>query len=172
MTWATVSARGAKRWATGHPWIYRSDVESNPANAGIVPVRDTRGKFLGQALCSPKSEIRLRLLERTELPIDAGWWVAQLKRCRDRRIGIDANAWRAVHAEGDGLPALIVDRYDRWLVVQLLSAALETQRDGIVAALQETFAPEGILFRHDVPTRKLEGSIGSDPASARRTGSA
>ena len=157
MTWATVSARGAKRWATGHPWIYRSDVESNPGTPGIVPVRDTRGKFLGQALCSPKSEIRLRLIERTEAPIDAAWWVTQLQRCRDRRGAIDANAWRAVHTEGDGLPALIVDRYDRWLVVQLLSAALETQRELIVAALQETFSPEGILFRHDVPTRKLEG---------------
>ena len=157
MTWATVSARGAKRWAAGHPWIFRSDVESNPATPGIVPVRDARGKFLGQALCSPKSEIRLRLLERTEASIDADWWIARLKRCRDHRIGIDANAWRAVHAEGDGLPALIVDRYDRWLVVQLLSAALETQRGQIIAALRETFAPEGILLRHDVPTRKLEG---------------
>jgi 23S rRNA (cytosine1962-C5)-methyltransferase len=157
MTWATVSARGSKRWATGHPWIYRSDVESNPPAPGIVSVRDTRGKFLGQALCSPRSEIRLRLLERSETPIDADWWRAHFARCRDRRIGIDANAWRAVHAEGDGLPALIVDRYDRWLVVQLLSAALETQRDTIVAALHDTFSPDGILFRHDVPTRKLEG---------------
>jgi len=157
MTWATVSARGAKRWASGHPWIYRSDVEASPATPGIVSVRDTRGKFLGQALCSPRSEIRLRLLERTEAPIDGAWWRRQLERCRDRRQGIDANAWRAVHAEGDGLPALIVDRYDRWLVVQILSAALDTERDDIVAALRDTFAPEGILFRHDVPTRKLEG---------------
>ena len=157
MTWATVSARGAKRWASGHPWIYRSDVESSPSSAGVVPVRDGRGKFLGQALCSPKSEIRLRLLERTETAIDAAWWRAQFARCRDLRQGIDANAWRAVHGEGDGLPALIVDRYDRWLVVQLLSAALETQRPVIVEALRDTFTPDGILFRHDVPIRKLEG---------------
>src|ERR1019366_1446590 len=146
MSWATVSARGAARWATGHPWIYRSDVASNPDVAGIVPVRDSRGKFLGQALCSPRSEIRLRLLEPTDAPIDAAWWQAQFERCRDRRQAIDANAWRAVHAEGDGLPALIVDRYDRWLVVQLLSAALETQRGAIIDALRATFRPDGILF--------------------------
>ena len=157
MTWATVSARGARRWASGHPWIYRSDVESSPAAPGIVPVRDSRGKFLGQALCSPRSEIRLRLLERTETPIDGAWWCGQFERCRERRAGIDANAWRAVHGEGDGLPALIVDRYDRWLVVQLLSAALETERTTIVDALRQTFAPDGILFRHDTPARKLEG---------------
>jgi 23S rRNA (cytosine1962-C5)-methyltransferase len=157
MSGATVSARGAARWAAGHPWIYRSDVVSNPDTPGVVPVRDGRGKFLGQALCSPRSEIRLRLLERTEATIDGAWWQAQFERCRDRRAGIDATAWRAVHAEGDGLPALIVDRYDRWLVVQLLSAALETQRGRIIDALRATFRPDGILLRHDVPTRKLEG---------------
>ena len=157
MSWATVSARGAARWAAGHPWIYRSDVVSNPDAPGIVSVRDNRGKFLGQALCSPRSEIRLRLLERSDAPISPAWWQAQFERCRERRQTIDANAWRAVHAEGDGLPALIVDRYDRWLVVQLLSAALETQRGPIIDALRATFHPDGILFRHDVPTRKLEG---------------
>jgi 23S rRNA (cytosine1962-C5)-methyltransferase len=157
MTWATVSARGAKRWASGHPWIYRSDVESSPATAGIVPVRDSRGKFLGQALCSPRSEIRLRLLELTDTPIDGPWWERRLAQCARRRAQIDANSWRAAHAEGDGLPALIVDRYDRWLVVQLLSAALETERTRIIAALCAVFEPEGILLRHDVPTRKLEG---------------
>ena len=157
MSWATVSARGASRWDAGHPWIYRSDVASNPDAAGIVPVRDTRGKFLGQALCSPRSEIRLRLLERSEAPIGPAWWRAQFERCRGQRQGIDANAWRAIHAEGDGLPALIVDRYDRWLVVQLLSAALETRRGEIIDALRATFHPDGILLRHDVPTRKLEG---------------
>ncbi len=156
MSWATVSARGAARWDAGHPWIYRSDVADHPEQPGIVAVRNARGQFLGTALCSPASEIRLRLLERSETPIDAQWWRARLMVCRDRRAGIDANAWRAVHAEGDALPALIVDRYDRWLVVQILSAALETQRSLIIDALREVFAPEGILFRHDTATRRLE----------------
>ena len=57
-----VAVRGATRWTHGHPWIYRSDVMRHPAGAGIVPVLDERGRFLGQALCSPQSEIRLRLL--------------------------------------------------------------------------------------------------------------
>jgi 23S rRNA (cytosine1962-C5)-methyltransferase len=154
---ATVSSRGAQRWASGHPWIYRSDVLASPDAAGIVMVRDERGRFLGQALCSPRSEIRLRLLERTETPVDYAWWRAQFERCRLRRREIDATAWRAVHAEGDGLPALIVDRYDRWLVVQLLSAALETQRGVIIEALRDTFQAEGILLRHDVGIRRMEG---------------
>ncbi|HEY3933870.1 MAG TPA: class I SAM-dependent rRNA methyltransferase [Gemmatimonadales bacterium] len=157
MPWATVSARGAERWTRGHPWIYRSDVVSSPEIAGIVAVRDTRGTFLGQALNSPRSEIRLRLLDRSDATIDGAWWRERLTTCRDRRAGIDSNAWRAVHAEGDGLPALIVDRYDRWLVVQLLSAALETERDVILDALRIVFQPDGILLRHDTSVRRLEG---------------
>lgn len=157
MNSATVSPRGAARWEHGHPWIYRSDVVDHPDAPGIVPVHDTRGRFLGQALCSPRSEIRLRLLERRDVPIDGAWWRRRLADCRDRRAGIDANAWRAVHAEGDALPALIVDRYDRWLVVQLLSAALETQRATIIDALVDVFRPDGILLRHDVAIRRLEG---------------
>ncbi len=97
------------------------------------------------------------MIERTDRAIDATWWAEKLMRCRDRRAGIDANAWRAVHGEGDGLPALIVDRYDRWLVVQLLSAALETERGAIVDSLRAVFAPDGILLRHDVPARRREG---------------
>ncbi len=154
---ASVSARGADRWNAGHPWIYRSDVIDAPDTAGIVRVHDGRGRFLGQALCSPRSEIRLRLLERSSRPIDASWWVERLSSCRARREGIDANAWRAVHAEGDGLPALVVDRYDRWLVVQVLSAALDPHQGTIVDALREVFDPEGILLRHDAPARRLEG---------------
>lgn len=157
MTTARVSARGAERWTRGHPWIFRSDVESSPDAPGLVAVTDHRGKFLGQALCSPRSEIRLRLLEPTDRVVDVGWWRERLSATLARRSGIDANAYRLVHAEGDGLPSLVVDRYDRWLVVQLLSAGLETMRAAILEALVDTCAPEGILLRHDNPVRRREG---------------
>ena len=154
----TVTPKGAARWAGGHPWIYRSDVSAEPGGApGLVPVRDRRGKFLGQALYSPRSEIRLRLLEPSERPVDAGWWRERIRAALERRSGIDASAWRVVHGEGDGLPSLVVDRYDRWLVVQLLSAGLETMRSDIIAALIEVLAPEGILFRNDAGVRRHEG---------------
>jgi len=157
MSVARVSARGAERWTRGHPWIFRSDVASSPAEPGLVAVTDPRGKFLGQALCSPRSEIRLRLLEPTDRIIDAAWWRERLAGCLHRRAGIDASAFRLVHAEGDGLPSLVVDRYDRWLVVQLLSAGLETMRADILAALADLCRPEGILLRHDSPVRRREG---------------
>jgi 23S rRNA (cytosine1962-C5)-methyltransferase len=152
-----VTARGAERWVRGHPWIYRSDVQDHRAAAGVVPVHDPRGRFIGQALHSPASEIRLRLLERTDRPVNAAWWRERLAAAAGRRAGIDATAYRLVHGEGDGLPSLVVDRYDRWLVVQLLSAGLETMRETIVDALDELLRPEGILLRNDAAVRRREG---------------
>ncbi len=154
---ARVSDKGAARWTRGHPWIYRTDVTTEPELAGCSRVLDRRGKYLGTALFSPRSEIRLRLLTTEDRTIDAEWWRERLRTCLARRDGIDATAMRLVHGEGDGLPSLVVDRYDRWLVVQLLSAGLETMRTDIVAALMATCDPEGILLRNDVGVRKHEG---------------
>ena len=152
-----VSPKGAARWTEGHPWIYRTDVLGETELPGVVQVEDRRGKFLGQALWSPRSEIRLRLLEPTKRAVDGAWWKERIAGCLARRTGIDATAYRVVHGEGDGLPSLVIDRYDRWVVVQLLSAGLETMRDDIVAAVRDVLQPEGILLRNDASVRKHEG---------------
>jgi 23S rRNA (cytosine1962-C5)-methyltransferase len=153
-----VTARGAERWKQGHPWIYRSDVAEEPDKTpGIVPVTDRKGKFLGEALYSPKSEIRLRLLTRANEPIDATWWTKRIGDAAERRTRITATAWRAVHAEGDGLPSLIVDKYGPYIVAQLLSAGLETVRADVLTAIREVFGPDGILLRNDAGVRRHEG---------------
>lgn len=156
---AVVSPKGAKRWAAGHPWIYRSDVIRRPDEpAGVVVVTDTRGRQLGSALWSPPSEISLRLLETGTARIDAAWWRERIGRALARRAQLPsvASAFRLIHGEGDGLPSLVCDRYDRWLVVQLMSAGLESQRAHIVDALVALAQPEGILARNDVPLRARE----------------
>ncbi len=153
-----ITARGAERWKQGHPWVYRSDVAEEPEKTpGIVPVTDRKGKFLGRALYSPSSEIRLRLLTRADEPIDARWWANRIGDAVRRRNGISATAWRAVHGEGDGLPSLIVDKYDSWIVAQLLSAGLETARADVLAGIREALTPEGILLRNDAAVRRHEG---------------
>jgi 23S rRNA (cytosine1962-C5)-methyltransferase len=158
---ATVSRRGALRWERGHPWIFRSDVTHRPAvTAGGVRVRDERGRWLGIALWSPASEISLRLLDtNADAQLDDLWWAARLRRAVDRRapIGAVSNACRLIHAEGDALPSLVCDRYDRWLVLQVLSAGLEAYRDPIVNALVGLTNAEGVLARNDVPLRSREG---------------
>lgn len=156
-----VSPKGAARWAEGHPWIYRTDVLGEAEAAGVVHVEDRRGKFLGQALWSPRSEIRLRLLEPTKRRIDAAWWRERISACVARRTGIDATAYRLVHGEGDGLPSLVVDRYDRWIVAQVLSAGMETMRSDIVAAVVDVVRPEGVLLRNDASVRRHEGLLES-----------
>jgi len=156
---AAVSVRGASRWRRGHPWIYRSDVIDGPARPGIVAVTDPRGRFLGQALWSPGSEIRLRLLTLDDTPISAAWWTDRLRDALARREGLDppATAYRVVHGEGDGLPSLVVDRYADCVVAQLLSAGLEAVRADVLEAIEAACAPAGILLRNDASVRRHEG---------------
>jgi 23S rRNA (cytosine1962-C5)-methyltransferase len=158
---ATVTAKGARRWAAGHPWIYRSDVsERPPATPGVVLVRDTADRPLGWALWSPRSEISLRLLDRDpDAQIDGSWWHETLARAIGRRAPLagSATAYRLVHGEGDGCPSLICDRYDRWLVVQLMSAGVESFRREITEALVALTGAEGILARNDASLRSKEG---------------
>jgi 23S rRNA (cytosine1962-C5)-methyltransferase len=160
---ARVTTKGARRWDAGHPWIFRSDVERKPsAEPGVVTVEDHRGKPLGRALWSPASEISLRLLDRDpRVPIDDEWWSNRIGAAVARREPLKsrANAYRLAHAEGDGLPSLICDRYDRWLVVQLLSAGLERYRSSIVSAFDDHCSPDGILARNDAAVRVREGLV-------------
>ena len=164
---ATISTRGARRWAAGHPWIYRSDLERPPsldsgstAPASVVRVRDRRGAELGWALWSPTSEISLRLLDRDpNAEINGAWWHSRIAAAIARRgpLADEATAYRLIHAEGDGLPSLVCDRYDRWLVVQIASAGLESCLPAITTALAELTGAAGILARNDVPARAREG---------------
>ena len=159
---AVISSRGAQRWRDGHPWIFRSDVVSFPeGGAGAVRVTDQAQRPVGVALWSPASEISLRFVTReASTTLDAGWWHARLGRAIARRAGLldaDTTACRLVHGEGDGLPSLVVDRYDRWLVVQLLSAGVEAFRGPIVEALQTLTGAAGILARNDASVRAREG---------------
>ena len=157
---AIVSRKGAARWQRGHPWIYRSDVTERPGTgAGIVTVVETGGRPLGCALWSPASEISLRLLDRDPAAtIDGAWWHARIATAIARRESLRAatTACRLVHGEGDALPSLVVDRYDRWVVVQLMSAGLEACRDDIIDAIAAIEQPAGILARHDVSLRVKE----------------
>ena len=158
---ARVNIKGARRWASGHPWIYRTDVTERPSvQAGAVRVEDNRQRPLGWALWSPQSEISLRLIDPDpEARIDGEWWHRRIAAAAARResIAADTNAFRLTHGEGDSLPSLVCDRYDRWLVVQLMSAGLERFRGEIVSALREIVRPAGILARNDVPLRGKEG---------------
>jgi len=160
---ARVTTKGLRRWESGHPWIYRSDVAERPAvPPGVVMVRDNRNRPLGWALWSPRSEISLRLLEPDpDVVIDADWWRAKVERAMSQRVSLETvtNAYRVIHGEADGCPSLVVDRYDRWAVIQLMSAGLETFRNEIVDAIVHVLRVDGILARNDSALRGKEGLV-------------
>ena len=155
-----VRDRGTMRVRSGHPWVYRSDVAEAEGEAGdVVTVFDRRGGFLGYAFYNPKSEISLRVAERSGEPIDKFWFQGQIGRSLAYRdsLAIDANAYRLLHAEADGIPGLIVDRYGDFLVLQVGSAAVDRRLGWVLDALDELLSPAGILLRGDSTARKREG---------------
>jgi 23S rRNA (cytosine1962-C5)-methyltransferase len=148
-----------------HPWIFSgavqaADAESQPGES--VRIVDSKGGFLATAAWSPYSQIRARVwsFDENEL-IDADFIARRLQAAIKRRARIlddpARNACRLVYAESDGLPGLIVDRYDTFLVCQFLSTGAEHWKQTIVAQLAEIFPCRGIYERSDVTVRKLEG---------------
>ncbi|HUP89741.1 MAG TPA: class I SAM-dependent rRNA methyltransferase [Longimicrobiales bacterium] len=159
MKQARVNKKGANRWAKGHPWIFRSDVIQKPdTTAGAVHVFNEGNQFIGTALWSPSSQISLRMISSEDVPLDASFWKSRVDAAASYResLAIDANAYRVIHGEADGIPSLVVDKYDDYLVAQFLSAGLEVYRDDIVNALRDRFQPKGLLARNDPAVRVQE----------------
>ncbi|HMF74155.1 MAG TPA: class I SAM-dependent rRNA methyltransferase [Bryobacteraceae bacterium] len=155
-----VNRKAADRVHSGHPWIFASDViDTGSAEPGAaVRVVDHRGRALGSAHYSSTSQISLRLLSSQVENIDEGFLFARMRaalRFRERIVS-GSNAYRLIHAEGDLLPGLIVDRYGDWLVAQLLDQGMDRQTAEVVGALTKLLAPNGIVGRNDVPVRLKE----------------
>jgi 23S rRNA (cytosine1962-C5)-methyltransferase len=156
-----VGKRGESRIRSGHPWIFRSDIEraSGTEPGAVVRVVGPHDRALGHAFFSSRSEIRLRMIERGSGELPPTFLVDRLRAALGwrERIAADASAYRLVHGEGDGLPSLVVDRYGAYVVIQTLSQATERLKSEIVAALVELLQPRGILERNDPRVRQLEG---------------
>ncbi len=155
-----VSAKGEARVRRGHPWIFRTDV-TRAAGVGpgaVVRVEGPRGRPLGFAFFSSRSEIRLRVIARGEALAETFLRdrLVDALRWRDA-VAPGVAACRLVHGEGDGLPSLVVDRYGDYVVIQTLSQGTERLKDAIVGLLVDLLQPKGILERNDPRVRSLEG---------------
>ncbi len=149
-----------------HPWIFSGAVravEGNPAPGETVAVVDAKGATLGWGSYSPSSQIRVRMLSFDAACVpDAdfvtGLVAASVGRRADFWVNGYTNAFRLVHGESDGLPGVVADWYDGWVVVQLASAGAVFWQDTIVKALM-SFVPgcRGIYNRSDVDSRAREG---------------
>ena len=156
-----VNQRAAERVAAGHPWIYSSDVTSrrNAAPGAVVHVVGPRRKLLGTAHYSSTSQIALRLLSSRAEAVDTEFYRARLERAAAYRRAVvsGTTAYRLVHGEGDLLPALIVDRYENYFVLQTLNQGMDAAKGQIVEALTRLFSPAGIAERNDAAVRAREG---------------
>jgi 23S rRNA (cytosine1962-C5)-methyltransferase len=155
-----VNRRAAERAASGHPWIFASDVvDRDGAQPGAaVKVTDPRGRPVGTAHYSASSQIALRLLSREIEEIDRDFFLRRLRAAEAHRRSVapGAEAYRVVHGEADLLPALVVDRYGDYLTVQTLNQGMDAAAAAIVSCLEEIFQPKGIVARNDVAVRAKE----------------
>jgi 23S rRNA (cytosine1962-C5)-methyltransferase len=160
MTIVRVNRRAAQRVASGHPWVYSSDItERGSAQPGeAVLVLDPQGRTLGTAHYSSTSQIALRLLHPKPYVPDVAFYrqrIAAAAALRQRLVR-DSNAFRLIHAEADLLPGLIVDSYDGHLSAQFQSQGMDRDTPLIVEALKEEVQCRSITARNDGSTRKLE----------------
>ncbi|MFQ5593922.1 MAG: class I SAM-dependent rRNA methyltransferase [Anaerolineae bacterium] len=147
-----------------HPWVFSGairKVEGQFEAGDVVTVRAHDGDFLGCAYINPASQIALRMLTWSDEPVDEGFWRRRLQQAvamRDETIDLQATtAYRLVNAESDGLPGLVVDRYNDFLVIQALTLGIERRKEMIVELLMELLGPRGIVERSDVDVREKEG---------------
>ncbi|MBC7554441.1 MAG: class I SAM-dependent rRNA methyltransferase [Taibaiella sp.] len=152
------------RVVNGHPWIFANelgDSEGECAPGDIVEVYSYNGSFVGKGYVNPESQIRIRLLTRHKNEkIDEGYFYNRIKEAWDyrRRIGYTENC-RLIFGEADKLPALIIDKFNDYFVIQTLALGMDIWKGAIVEALERIFTPKGIYERNDVPVRELEGMV-------------
>jgi len=152
-----------KRLEQGHPWIYRTEIEkytNEIAPGEIVEIVNHQGAFLAIGYVNPKSQITARVLsyKQNEL-INTNFFqkrILRAKKYRERFLP-HLTSYRAVYGEADFLPGLIVDKYEDYLVVQILAYGMEVLKPYILEALIAVYQPKGIYLRNDVPVRELEG---------------
>jgi len=153
-----------KRLRFGHPWAFSNEIQMEPQIKALPPgslvtLTDAGGVRLGVATFNPHSLIAARLLDRDAgVEINAGFIAGKIAKAlalRERLIG--APYYRLIHAEADGLPGLIVDRFGEVLAVQANTAGMELLTPTIVDALEAVLHPEAIVLRNDSSVRALEG---------------
>jgi 23S rRNA (cytosine1962-C5)-methyltransferase len=164
MSRKTVILPKGRRARAGAPWIFSNEIRMDEAAKAIAPgslvnVRGEDGRDFGTGTFNPKSLIAVRLLDGAAgTLIDADFFAARIGRALALRDALyDRPFYRLVHAEGDGLPGLVIDRFDDTLTLQAGTMGMEKQIEPILAALDRLVNPKTVILRNDAPSRVLEG---------------
>lgn len=162
MTKVYLNKKISRRIEHGHPWIFANEVnivEGDKEAGATVEVYTHDKKFVGRGYINPQSQILVRLMTRDKTEtIDEAFIFRRIKEAWDYRqkLGYLENC-RLVFGEADHLPALIIDKFNDYFVIQTLSLGMDRWKSAIVQALEQLFQPKGIYERNDVPVRELEG---------------
>lgn len=147
-----------------HPWVFSRGiqrVEGEPSLGETIDVFTNDGQWLAKAAYSPNSQIRARVWSFDKQEIDSDFFVKRIQQAqilRDDLIERDGlTGYRLIAAESDGLPGITIDKFDNYLVCQLLSAGAEFQQQNLIKALRHCFPDCNIYERSDVAVRKKEG---------------
>ena len=157
-----LNKRIGHRVMNGHPWIFGNEIKEvsgQPAPGDIVEVVFHDGKFAGKGYYNPNSQIQVRLLTRYKTEeINDTFFLHKLQEAWKYRqqLGYVENC-RLIFGEADGLPQLIIDKFNDYFVIQTLALGIDMWKPAIVSAINQIFNPKGIYERNDVPVRELEG---------------
>src|SRR5437763_8395714 len=159
-----LASGGHRRAESGHPWIFSNEVAMDAAAKALLPgtlvtLRRADERPLGVAMFNPHTLLAARLLDRDAArPIGKRFLVRHIERALRLRSRLyDKPFYRLVHAEADGLPGLIIDRFGEVLAVQANAAGMDRLEPVILEALQSLLSPAAIVLRNDSPARSLEG---------------
>jgi len=158
-----------KRAASGHPWVYSNEIAMDAAAKALpagtlVSLTTANGKTLGTATFNPHTLIAARFLSRDAAThIDRGFFATRLERALAlRRRLYPEPYYRLIHAEADGLPGIILDRFGDVLSCQINTAGMALLEEEFLAACRDVLAPRAIVLRNDTAARSLEGLAGED----------
>jgi len=151
-----------RRVRGGHPWVFSNEVqtiEGAPAGGDLVEIADFRGAYLGRGYYNGHSLICARILTRGRDAVDAEFFARRIDRALRYREGAlpGERTVRVVYGEADQIPGLVVDRYEDWIAVQVLTLGIEVRLGMVRAALEQVLAPRGAMRLADSPLRSLEG---------------
>jgi len=153
-----------RRLLGGHLWVFSNELREVPrdiAAGETVQLFTHDGRLLGTGFFNPQSLIAFRLLTRNEEQPNSEFFRRKILEAQKLREKIypetETNAWRLVHGESDGLPGLVIDRFDRAFVLQSFSAGIDHHLPLISDVLRELFNPAAIVLRNESPLRELEG---------------
>lgn len=158
----------SNRVMLGHPWIFANEInasslkslgDATPEAGSIVDVYTYDQRFVGKGYFNPQSQIMVRILSREQNEtIDDNFFFQRLEKAWNYRkqLGYTENC-RLIFGEADGLPQLIIDKFNDYFVLQTLALGIDLWKPAIVKAIEKLFNPKGIYERNDVPVRELEG---------------